>query len=158
MRMEPRSALIRSFLLSAEQPKTPAASRLLVNNGAWNAQLHLRTRSDFAPHLELRADLLGALAHAWQTPVSIPSRLQVLRVNPFSIVPDTQPKKTVAVCDVRFDLTCLRVAERVLQCLTRNSVNVVAENWAEVPRRALYRNAERRRTGLPIVGAGELLT
>src|SRR5580704_13429432 len=138
--------------------KTATAARLLVNNGAWNAQLHLRTRSDFAPHLELRADLLGALAHAWQTPVSIPSRLQVLRVNPFSIVPDTQPKKTVAVCDVRFDLTCLRVAKRILQRLTRNSVNVVAKNWADFPRGAFYRNAERRRTGLPIVGAGELLT
>src|ERR1700691_5295198 len=138
--------------------KTATAARLLVNNGAWNAQLHLRTRSDFAPHLELRADLLGALAHAWHTPVSVPSCVQVLRINPFSIVPDTQPKKTVAVCDVRFDLTCLRVAERILQRLTRNSVNVVAKNWAEVPRRAFYRNAERRRTGLPIVGAGELLT
>jgi hypothetical protein len=84
--------------------------------------------------------------------------VQVLRVNPPSIIPDTQPKKTVAVRDIRFDLTCLRVAERILQRLTRNSVNVVAEDWAEVPRRALYRNAERRRTGLPIVGAGELLT
>src|ERR1700683_4831234 len=93
--------------------KTATAARLLVNNGAWNAQLHLRTRSDFAPHLELRADLLGALAHAWQTPVSIPSHFQVLRVNPFSIVPDAKPKNALAISDISFDLGCLCVAERI---------------------------------------------
>src|SRR5271168_4715825 len=156
--MRPGLALTNPPPAFAKEPKTAAAARLIVNYGAWNAQLYLRTRSGFAPQLQLRADLLGALAHAWQTPVSVPSGVKVLRVNPLSIIPDAQPKNTFAVGNLRFDLTCLCVAERISQRLARNAVNVVAENWMEAPRWALHRNAERRRTFLAIAGAGELFT
>src|SRR5438876_3774952 len=128
MRMGPRSALMRGFP---------------VRNGAWNTQLHFRARSDFAPHLELPPNLLGALAHAWQSPVSIASRFEELRINALAIIPDTQPKKTFAVCDLRFDFTCLRMAERIAQRLARNAVNVVPEDGMQVARCALYGNEKR---------------
>src|SRR5438477_6075438 len=108
MRMGARSALIRGCP---------------VGNRTWNAQLHLRARSDFAPHLKFGADLLGALAHAGQTPVSVASRVQEVRVNALSIIPDTQPKKTFAVRDLRFDFPCPRVTERIAQRFARNAVN-----------------------------------
>src|SRR5260370_28310784 len=106
----------------------------------------------------MRADLLGPLAHACQTPVSVASRVQELPVNALSIIPDTQPKKTVAVSDLRFDITCLRVVERISQGLARNAVNVVAKDRMQVPRYALYGNVERRRAPLAIARAGELFT
>ena len=49
-----------SLRIGSEPP--PPAGRT-VGNGTRNAQFHLCTRSDFAPQTELRADLLGALAH-----------------------------------------------------------------------------------------------
>src|ERR1700674_4438921 len=103
MRMGARSALISRVFPLAEYPKTTAAGGCPIRNRTWNAQLHFCSRSDFAPHVELRTHLLGALAHSGQTPVSITSRVHELRVDALSIIPDTQPKKTFAIRDVRFD-------------------------------------------------------
>src|SRR5260370_12539996 len=115
MRMGARSALIGRPFRS-------------VRNGAWNAQLYFCARADLAPNIESGADLLGPLAHAWQTPVSITSRVQELRVNAFSIIPDTQPKKAFAVGDVGFDLARPCVVERISERFARYAVNGVAED------------------------------
>src|SRR5882724_500835 len=100
MRMGGRSALI-------------GCSLHYVRNGAWNAQIHLSAGSDLAPYVESRSDLLGALAHAGQTPVSIPSRIQELRVDALSVIPDTQRKKPFAIRDLGLDSICLCVMERI---------------------------------------------
>jgi len=128
-----------------------------VRHGAWNAQFDFRARAYFAPHFESPADLFSALAHARQTPMSVASRLQEVRVNAFSIIPDTQSKKTFAVGDIRFDFTCLGVAERISQRLPRNTINVVSENRMQVPRFALYGNPECRRGAPAIPCPGEPL-
>src|ERR1700730_8583977 len=158
MRMGARSALIDHFLLFAEELENAMLGGCLIRNRAWNAQLHFRARSDFTPDIELRADLLGALPHAWQTPVSVTSCIQELRVNALSVIPDAQMKKTIAVRDIRFDFICLCMPERISQRLARYAVNVVAKDRMQFSRSALYRNAERRGTPLTIVGAGELFT
>ena len=113
--------------------------------------------SDLAPNIESRADLLGALAHAWQTPVSIASRVQELRVDALSIIPDAQPKKAFAIRDVGFDLACLCVAERIHQRFARDAVDIVAEDGMQLPRRALYRNAEASAGRLRQIGNSRVL-
>ena len=144
----------RRFHLAESYP----GRRCPVRNRAWNAQVHFRARSDLAPDIESRADLFGALAHARQTPVSITSRVQELRVDALSIIPDAQPKKAFAIGDLGFDFACLCVAERISQRFARNAVDVVAKDWMQVPRRALYRNAKRRRAASAITGAAEFFT
>ncbi len=136
----------------------PVAQTLVDATIERRMQLHLRARSYFAPHIELRADLLCSLTHAWQTPMSIASRVQELRVNTLSIVPDAQPKKTCAVGDLGFNFTRPCVAERISQSLARNAVNVVAENRMQVARCALYGNVERGGVPLAIAGGRELFT
>src|ERR1700680_1888031 len=143
MRMGARSALIGRFLLVAEEPENAAVGGHFIGNRSWNAQLHFRARSDFTPDIELCADLLGALPHAWQTPMSVTSRVQELRINALSVIPDAQPKKPIAVSDIRFDLACVCMAERISQRLARNAVNVVAKDRMQFSRPPLYRNAER---------------
>src|ERR1700680_1838595 len=121
MRMEARSAPIGRFLLFAEEPENPGVGGRFIRNRAWNAQLHFRARSDFAPDIELCADLLGALPHAWQTPVSVTSAVHELRVNALSVIPYAQPKKTFAVGDIRFDFTGLCGAGTIFQRPSRRA-------------------------------------
>jgi hypothetical protein len=70
-----------------QSAKTAAAGGCSVRYRTWDAQIHLRTRSDFAPYIELRANLLGALAHARQTPMLVPSRVEKFRIDALAIIP-----------------------------------------------------------------------
>ena len=70
-----------------ENPKTAAAGGCSVRYRTWDAQIHLCTRSDFAPYIELRANLLGALAHARQTPMLVPPRVEEFRIDALAIIP-----------------------------------------------------------------------
>jgi hypothetical protein len=56
------------------------------------------------------------------------------RIDALSVIPDPQLKQTSAIPDVDFGIVRLCVAERISQCLARNAVNVVAEDWMKGPR------------------------
>ena len=90
--------------------------------------------------------------------MSVPSRIQVLRVDSLSVVPYPQSKNADAVSDLRFDLICVCVPESISQRLARNAINVIAKDWMQVPRRTLYRNPKRRRTSPAIAGPSEFFT
>jgi len=66
-----------------------------------------------------------------------------LRVNPLSVVPDSQPKLSCVIVDFHFDLSRLCVAECIAQDLARNPVDFVPQNWMEVSRRAFYCHTEK---------------
>jgi hypothetical protein len=66
-----------------------------------------------------------------------------LRVNPLSVVPDTQPKLSCVIVDFHFDLSRLCVAECIAQGLACNPVDFVPQNWMEVSRRAFYCHTEK---------------
>src|ERR1700677_3304020 len=66
-----------------------------------------------------------------------------LRVNPFSVVPDPQPKLLCVIVDFHFDLSRLCVAECIAQGLAGNPVDFVPQNWMEVSRRAFYCHTEK---------------
>src|SRR5258706_6883543 len=143
--MEARSALIHGLLrppLIAEKAEAASTGGSAVRNLARDPQFHFRTRSSFAPHFESRADLLGTLAHTRQTPMSIATRVQQLRVDTFSIVPDKQPKQPIAVGDLHFDSLCLSMLERISQRLARDAVNVIAQDRVQLSRRSLDSNVE----------------
>src|SRR6202167_5389822 len=61
-----------------------------------------------------------------------------LRVNPLSVVPDTQPKLSCVVVDFHFDLSRVCVAECIAQGLACNPVNFVPQNRMEVSRRTFH--------------------
>src|SRR6266581_3951011 len=107
-----------------DDPRSSAASLNYVCNGPRNAQIYLSACSDLAPYIKSRADLLGTLAHAGQTPVTIPSSIQEFRVDTLSVITDTQRKKAFAIRDLRFDSLCLCVVECISQRLARDAINV----------------------------------
>src|SRR5471030_52308 len=145
MRMGARSVLIGGFLPFRTQRRLECATL---------PQCLLQPRSKY----RAGADLPGALAHARQPPVSIASRIQELRVDALSIIPDTHPEQAFAVSDLRFDFGCLCVPERILQRFARNAVHVVAKDWMQFPRCTLHGNAQRRRAATTPKDAAGLFT
>ena len=87
--------------------------------------------------------------------MSVPSRIQELRVDALSIIPYAQSKNADAVGDLRFNFICLRVVEGISQRLARNAIDVVAEDRMQVPRHSFYRNMKSRRTSSAITGPRE---
>src|SRR3984885_7775305 len=66
-----------------------------------------------------------------------------LRVNPFSVVPDPQPKLSCIIVDFHFDLSRLCVVECIAQGLACNPIDFVPQNWMEVSRRAFHCHTEK---------------
>ena len=86
-----------------------------VSDRSRNTQIHLRTGSRLAPDFEMSADLLSALAHTLQAPVSLPSHCRNVGIDSRSIVANSQPQLTACVCDLCVNAGRLGVPESVLQ-------------------------------------------
>src|SRR5579872_1293014 len=120
--------VIAAFFAFPKQAKPPEVAWNRVSDGSRNTQIHLRTGSRLAPNFEMSADLLSALAHTLQAPVSLPSRCRNVGIDSRSIVANSQPQVTFCVCDFSFNSGCLGVPESVLQSFARDAVNVVSDD------------------------------
>src|SRR5580700_546212 len=98
-----RTRITRSLRLPAEQPESSAPLNSPVCNRAWNAQLDLRAGPSSAPDIQLRTDLLGALADSRQTVVAGAAFLQDFLGDAAAIIPDTQPEQTFTIPNFRFN-------------------------------------------------------
>ena len=78
--------------------------------------------------------MLGALTHVRQSPVPCASGVQVLRVDARPVVADAHAKLPCTVRDFRFDVTGVRVAERIAQGFAGDALDVVADDRMQVPR------------------------
>ena|SRR5207245_6070849 len=107
------SVVINRFLAFAKEPKTGPAAGDRVRDGAGDAQVHLRPGSGLAPNLELRTDLLSALAHPLQAPVPFTSRVHYVWVDSRSIIPNPKPQKAFRIRDFRFDFGGFGVTESI---------------------------------------------
>ncbi len=67
-------------------------------------------------------------------------------INPFSVIPNTQPKLPVVIVDFNFDLLRLRMPKCIPQRLACNPINFVPMDRMEILRCALqlYSNCVRR--------------
>src|ERR1700686_4159316 len=119
-------------LLSPE-PESATRFGFAVSNCRRNSQLDFRSRSVFAPDSQLPAKALRAFAHPRQPPVSgTRSLIGNLRINPTSVVSNIQKKLGITVGNLRFNLLCSGMAERVSQRLARNSIDLVAQYGIEL--------------------------
>src|SRR5260370_5242698 len=113
----------------AVKPKPCASGKGFIGNGPWNAKIHLSACTGFTPHFQLPSDVLGAFTHSRQAPVPGASAvLKELWSNALSVVPEAQTKQRFTICDLRFYVTRLCMAEGISQRLPRNAVYLVAEN------------------------------
>ena len=110
----------------------PAFVGSAVGHRSRNSQLDFGAGPDFAPQIELGADLKGALAHTGQSPVSRPPVAQVLLVDALAVVANAQAKLARPIGDFRLDASRLCVTECVAQRFAGNAVNVVADNRMQV--------------------------
>src|SRR5579862_1421109 len=133
--------VIAAFLMFPKQPEPPAVAWYRVSDRSRNTQVHLRTGSRLAPNFEMSADLLSALAHTLQAPVSLPSRCRNVGIDSRSIVANSQPQLTFCVCDFCFNSGRLGVPESVLQSFARDAVDVVSDDGMQLVWFALYLNA-----------------
>src|SRR5262245_27866982 len=130
--------------------KEAATTGGAVRNRTWYAQLDFGADSDLAPQAELGTNLFGALTHVRQTPVPRPSCVQVLRIDALSVVSNAQADLTYTVGHLRFDVTRLRVKERIAQRLAHDAVHVIAKERIQFARRSLDGGAERHRALLTV--------
>src|ERR1700690_208111 len=69
VRIKLGSVLMILFSSLTEKPETGPGGGCLIDDRFWNAQLYLRSGSEFTPDRQLRSDLFGALADSWQAPM-----------------------------------------------------------------------------------------
>src|SRR5215467_6013841 len=105
--------------------------------------------SRLRPNFHFSTELLGPFAHARQTPVAgSPALIENAWINTRSVIADAQKKLRIPVGQLRFYLAGLSVVECVAQCLTRDAVNLVAQNGIEIAPLALDKHPEGRRDGV----------
>src|SRR5258708_634056 len=119
-------------LLSPE-PESATRFGLAVGNCRGNTQLNFRSRSVFAPDIQIPAKALRAFAHSGQPPVSCTrSLVGNLSINPIPVVSNMQKKLEISVGNLRFNLLRSGMAERVSQRLARNSIDFVAQHGIQL--------------------------
>ena len=55
------------------------------------------------------------------------------RINAFAVVPDAQPKLSMIILDLHFDTPGVGALEGVANRLARNAIDIVSQDWREVP-------------------------
>src|SRR5215472_2733196 len=91
-----------------------------------------------APHRQLAADELSALAHTVHAEVSFtPTLAQDFRVDALAVVPHAEPESTLIVSKLDFDLLRRRVPEGIVQRFARDAEDFVTHDRMQCPRRAL---------------------
>jgi hypothetical protein len=124
-----------------------------VSDDRRKRQFHLGTPAELAPYFQAASNDSGPLAHAWQSPMSLPAvARKKFRVYANAIVAYTQPKHSVGIPNVQFYMLRSSVVECVRQRFPRNALRVFAEAKLQLPRRAFYQHVERYRTAAVLRG------
>src|SRR5260221_1973476 len=106
---------------------------LLESNPARHAQLDLGSQCDSAQNAKPGADSFGPLAHSAETPVSIPSPLQFLRIDPAPVVAHRDAQLAAPIFDIRLDILGPGMAVSIDNRLTANAVNFVTQLLPQFP-------------------------
>src|SRR6516164_10713862 len=77
--------------------------------------------------------------------------LKNLWINAFAVVTDAQPKLPLVVSDLHFDSRCLCMMKGIAYRLARNAVDVVSQDWSEIPGCAFYIHAKLGRLRVPLI-------
>src|SRR5215471_5588177 len=130
----------------SQKPKSGSHRRVTISDRGGDAQLNLRAESRLRPDFHSSTQRLGPLAHAWQTPVAgSPALIENGWIDTRSVITDAQKKLRIPVGELRVYLAGLSVVECVAQCLTRDAVNLVAQNGIEIAPLTLNKHPEGRR-------------
>src|SRR5215470_434198 len=144
-RIKSRLAVMGFCDYLSQKPKSGSHRRVTISDRGGDAQLNLRAESRLRRDFHSSTELLGAFAHARQAPVAgSPALIENAWINTRSVIADAQKKLRIPVGQLRFYLAGLSVVECVAQCLTRDAVNLVAQNGIKIAPLTLDKHPERR--------------
>src|SRR5579864_7508714 len=108
-------------------------TRRLVGQRSWNRKFHLSAGTRLAPEIQVRTDLLCALAHAGNAKMSgLSAGLQDLGIDALAVVTHAQTKLILIVPDLYFDVVGSGMSEGISDHLARDTVDLVLEHWRHV--------------------------
>src|SRR5580693_248411 len=106
-----------------------AVPMFLVCYGAGNSELHLSTRTYFAPKRQLCPNSLSPLAHPRYAPMSrLSAVLKDLWVDALAIIADTHSKLILIITDLQFDVARSSVREGISDHLAGDPVDLILEH------------------------------
>src|SRR5260221_6695287 len=120
---------------------------LLESNPARHAQLDLGSQCDSAQNAKPGADSFGPLAHSAETPVSIPSPLQFLRIDPAPVVAHRDAQLAAPIFDLRLDILGPGMAVIIDNRPTAHAVNFVTQLPPPFPLASIHNHFQSDRSG-----------
>jgi hypothetical protein len=104
----------------------------------WNHKFDLGAGGRAAPNAESCPDSISPLAHAQQAPMAITSGLECLSIDSTAIVAHQDNQAVRRILELQLNTPGLRMAERIHQRFAPDSVNLIPEQWAQLPGLALH--------------------
>src|SRR5258707_4638557 len=81
-----------------------------------------------APNFESGANAFRPFPHTWESPMSVASRMQHLRIDPAAIVADDYPKALGRIFKFDLDAAGSGVAECIHPCFAADTIELVADD------------------------------
>ena len=114
-----------------------------VDDGSGDGQFDFGAGIEFAPDIEMAADLFGAFAHSGQTPVADAfAVIEHMGIDAGTIIADTNAQKFFTVSNFGFDIFGLGVSISVAERLAQDAINFVAHDGIERPGSAFDQDVE----------------
>src|SRR6266566_3543456 len=117
--------------------------RHTARNGQFNLRAGIRT----AQHSQSRTDPLCTFTHSRKTPVTFPSRIQYVRIDPATVVAHEYTQMIPGILNFHHDLCRARMSKRVCQPLSPDEINLVPAGSAQLTGIALDDNSKCRLDG-----------
>src|SRR5215469_1298041 len=134
--------LTQSRPLSPED-RPPRTGRSRIRHRRRNRQLNLGAEFQLTPHRQLSADKFRAFPHARQSVMShAAARLQNLRINSFTVVPDAHPQLALVITDFDVNPSRARVVKRIADPLAGDAVHLVPQDRVQIARLTFHLDAE----------------
>src|ERR1700678_979640 len=114
-----------------------------VDDGSGHSQFDFGAGIEFAPDIEMAADLFGAFAHSGQTPVTNAfAVIENMGIDTGTVIADANAQKFFTVSNFGFDIFGLGVSISVAERLAQDAVNFVAHDGFERPGSAFDQDVE----------------
>src|SRR5258708_4571950 len=134
----PRSSRIQP----RQPPPRPPAGPRLKSDAARHGKLDFRAAACPAPNPKVRADPVGPFAHAREPPVSLPSGVEKLRIDPAAIITDRDSQSLGGELDLDLDPVRSRMLERIDHRFAPDPVDLVPDDGVERARLAFTDDTE----------------
>src|SRR6202789_784069 len=135
--------LLRFFRARSRGLVSVVAWAVAVDDGSGHRQFDFGAGIEFAPDIEMAADLFGAFAHSGQTPVANAfAVIENMGIDTGTVIADANAQKFFTVSNFGFDIFGLGVSISVAERLAQDAVNFVAHDGFERPGSAFDQDVE----------------